>query len=50
MPGRGAKKGRDRKVAEPSLADYADPLTTLSPKELTKRNQAIRGSDASARP
>jgi excinuclease ABC subunit B len=37
IPGRGAKKGRDRKVAEPSLADYADPLTTLSPKELTKK-------------
>ena len=31
------KKGRDRKVAEPSLADYADPLTTLSPKELSKK-------------
>ena len=37
IPGRGAKKGRDRKVAEPSLADYADPLTTLSPKELSKK-------------
>ncbi|MDG1662747.1 MAG: excinuclease ABC subunit UvrB [Pseudomonadales bacterium] len=37
IPGRGGKKGRDRKVAEPSLADYADPLTTLSPKELSKK-------------
>lgn len=37
IPGRGGKKGRDRKVAEPSLADYADPLTALSPKELSKK-------------
>ena len=37
IPGRGGKKGRDRKVAEPSLADYADPLTTLSSKELSKK-------------
>ena len=35
-PGRRSKQG-GRKVAEPKLADYADDVIELSPKELSKK-------------
>ena len=34
-PGKGREKGRGRKVAEPSMAAYADTIEDLSPKQLS---------------
>lgn len=37
IPGRGASRGKGKKVAEPSMADYADSILDLSPKALAKK-------------
>ena len=39
VPGRARQRGSNRRVAEPKLADYADSVADLSPKELAKKIQ-----------